>query len=386
MTTARANMHAPAVFTRAVLIAGAVAITAGLLQDPTRTWSNLLVDGFYVLSIALGGMLFLAIQHLSGAAWSAGMRRVGEAMMGALPVAAAMMLLVFVGRRSLYPWATAARPHEVGAALSSLYFSPAFVFSRMAGVLALWMIFAWALRRHSVRADTSSDPVHHRRTIRQSAIFVPFFAATFSLASVDWLLTIDPGWSSTMYAVYVFAGVLLQAVAGVTLIVVLLHERGALRDVVNASHLHDLGKLLLAFSTFWAYIWLSQYLLVWYGNLPEEVGYYVARTDRGWLAFFLVNLAVNWLIPFCVLLPRASKRNPSTLKWVAVVVLLGRWLDLYLLVTPQTLKAPAMGLTELAIAAAYAGIAWHAMSVALARRPLVVANDPHLVECRHHHQ
>src|SRR5439155_898634 len=176
-------------------------------------------------------------------------------------------------------------------------------------------------RRGSSHQDTGADPIHHRRMVRYSAIFVVVFACSFSLASIDWLLTLDPRWTSSMYAVYVFSGVLVEGVAAVTLVVVLLHEHGHLADVVNANHLHDLGKLLLAFTTFWAYIWLSQYLLIWYSNLPEEAVHYVVRTGSGWLPLFAVNFLVNWLVPFCLLLPRVSKRSPSMLKWVAVLVL-----------------------------------------------------------------
>jgi hypothetical protein len=386
MSASRAvSLRAPIALTVATSVAGVVAIAVGLGREPTRIWTNLLVDGFYVLSVALGGMLFIAVQHLSGAAWSAGMRRVAEALMCALPVAAVMMLALFFGRGSLYAWAGAA-PVQTFETLASAYFAVPFVFSRMAFFLMLWMVFARLMRRASSHQDTSADPIHHQRMVRYSAIFVVVFAFSFSLACVDWLLTLDPRWTSTMYAVYVFSGVLVEGVAAVTLVVVLLHEHGHLGDVVNTNHLHDLGKLLFAFTSFWAYIWLSQYLLIWYGNLPEEAGYYLVRTGTGWLPLFVINLVVNWLIPFCLLLPRASKRSPSTLKWVAVLVLIGRWLDIYLLVSPQTMKAPALGLVELSLAAAYAGLAWHTVSGALERRPLVIEHDPHLFECLQHHQ
>jgi len=381
----RAGIRAPMALTLALSVVGLVAIAVGLGRDPTRIWTSLLVNGFYVLSVAMGGMLFIAVQHLSGAAWCAGMRRIAEALMGALPVAAVMMLALFFGRGSLYAWAAAAPVHE-SAGLASAYFAVPFVFARMAFFLMLWMVFARLMRRASSCQDTSADPIHHQRMVRYSAIFVVVFACSFSLASVDWLLTLDPRWTSTMYTVYVFAGVLVQGVAAVTLVVVLLHERGHLVEVVNANHLHDLGKLLLAFTTFWAYIWLSQYLLIWYSNLPEEAGYYVVRTGGGWLPLFVINVLVNWLVPFGLLLPRVSKRSPSMLKWVAVIVLLGRWLDLYLLVSPQTMTAPAVGLLEVSIAVAYGGLVWHAVASALTRRPLVVAHDPYLVDCLQHQQ
>jgi hypothetical protein len=366
-------------------LVGGTAIAVGLTHDATRLWSDLLINGFFVLAGALGGLVFIAIHHLSGAAWSSGFRRVAEALTSALPIATVMMLALYFGRGFLYPWAGAAHAQHAGVH-SSAYFAVPFVFARMAVFLLVWMALAAAIRRSSARQDESVEPIHQRRMVRYSAIFAVVFAWSFSLAAIDWVLSLDPHWTSTIFAVYALAGVLVEGVAAITLAAVLLHDRGYLHDVVNENHLHDLGKLLLAFTTFWAYIWLSQYLLIWYGNLPDEASYYQTRTDSAWLAWFLGNLAINWVIPFVVLLPRASKRSPTILKRVAIVVLLGRWLDVYLLVAPQTAKAPALGLLEAAIAIAYVGIAWHVVSAALARRPLVVRFDPYLDDCIRHHQ
>jgi hypothetical protein len=367
-------------------IVGVVAIVVGLSTDPARTWPNLLVAGFYVLSVALGGMLFIAVQQLSGAAWSVGMRRVAEAMTCALPLAALMMGLVFFGRGTLFAWAAAAPVAERAAGLGTRYFAVPFVALRAVLFLGLWMLFAWLIRRTSTQEDVSADPIHHRRMLRYSALFVVLFALSFSLASVDWLLALDPRWISTIYAVYACAGLLVHGVAAVTLVVVLLHERGYLLDTVNANHLHDLGKLLLALTTFWAYIWLCQYLLIWYGNLPDEVTYYIVRTAPRWVALFFGNVVVNWLIPFAVLLPRAAKRSPSVLKWIAVLILIGRWLDVYLLVMPQTMSAPSFGALELSITVAYGSVLWFVVSTAVARRPLVALHDPLLLECLRHEQ
>src|SRR5262249_41078789 len=149
----------------------------------------------------------------------------------------------------------------------------------------------------------------------------------FPIATTDWLMSLTPDWSSTIYFVYVLAGVLVEGVAAVTLAAVLLRERGLLEGVATEHHLHDLGKLLLAFTTFWAYIWLCQYLLIWYGNLPEEVGYYTTRLAPAWIAWFAVNVVVNWVIPFVALLPRRAKRHAGTLKSVAILLLVGRWID-----------------------------------------------------------
>jgi hypothetical protein len=168
--------------------------------------------------------------------------------------------------------------------------------------------------------------------------------------------------------------------------VVLLLERGYLDGVVNENHLHDLGKLLFAFSTFWAYIWFSQYLLIWYGNLPEETTYYSSRTGDRWIALFLLNVVVNWVVPFLVLMPRAAKRNPAILKWIAILILAGRWLDLYLAVMPEMMTGPSLAAMDVFIVAGYAGAFFLLATRALGRAPLVPLNNPSFYESLAHHQ
>ena len=369
-----------------VSVAGVAAVAIGFAHDPARVWTNLLIDGFLLLALALGGLAFLAIHHLSGAAWSSGMRRIAEALTSVLPLAAAAMLALFFGRTYLYPWANAGRAATDAPGGGSWFFTTPAVFVRMALLLAAWTACAAALRRASARQDISDAAVHQRTAIRGAALFAVVFAWSFPIAAIDWLMSLNAQWTSTMFFVHVFAGVLVEGLAAVTLTTVLLRERGLLRNVVNEHHLHDLGKLLLAFSTFWAYIWLCQYLLIWYGNLPEEAGYYQMRTRPDWVAWFALNVVVNWAVPFLVLLPRAAKRDARTLKIVAIVLLLGRWIDTFLLVAPETMRAATWGVLEIAIAAGYAAVAWQVVLRALARRPLVVRHDPYLDDCVHHHQ
>ena len=210
------------------------------------------------------------------------------------------------------------------------------------------------------------------------------FAITFALASVDWLMSLDPHWYSTIFAVYLFAGLLASGLAALTLIVLLLRALGPLRDIVKPAHLHDLGKLIFAFSTFWAYIWFSQYLLIWYSNLPEEVTHYMRRTSEGWAPLFFLNLGVNWVVPFAVLLSRAAKRNPWVLGGVCVLLLLGHWLDLYLLIMPEVLDAPALGLLDVVILLSYAALFFHLTARALGQASLLPLHDPYLEESLRH--
>jgi hypothetical protein len=363
----------------AFVFLGALAVGVGLHASPERTWLNLLVNGFYVLSLAVSAMFFIASQLVAGARWSAPMRRVPEAFMLLLPFAAVLMLVLFVGRGALYPWAVeGALAHEAGAAGRASYLRPPFVFARLVIALAAWAWFALAFRRASLEQD--DDPraslAQHRRLLRYAAVFLLVFAPSFTVASYDWVLSLEPNWFSTMFAVYAFAGMFVQGVAAVTLAVVVLRQRGRFGGAIETSHLHDLGKLMFAFSTFWAYIWLCQYLLIWYGNVPEEVTYYVRRTNGPWLFFFALDVVVNWLAPFVLLMSARAKQNPQRLRTVAVLLLVGHWLDLYVMIVPSRREAPAFGPLEVLVPLACASMAYLIVLRGLSRAPLVPVNDP----------
>jgi hypothetical protein len=370
----------------ALAVAGlaGLTITAGLAWAPARTWPNLLLADVYLLSLALSGALFISMQFLSGAGWSVVLRRIAEAMMSSLPMAGALMLSVFFGRTTLYPWAQPGGSTGVLSASKAAYLSTPLVFVRMGVVLAVWMVLVRRLRKTSLQQDHDPAPARHQRLITHSAVFVVVFAVTFALGSVDWLMSLDPHWSSTVFAIYVFAGLLVSGLAALTLFAIVLRALGPLGGVVKRAHLHDLGKLLLAFSTFWAYIWLSQYLLIWYGNLPEEVTYYMRRTDAPWMRLFLLNLFVNWVVPFVVLLPRAAKRSARVLAAVCVVLLVGHWLDLYLVIMPETWSGPMAGPLEAMIPLGYAGLFFYIVARALTQAPLVPRHDPYLEESLRH--
>src|SRR5262249_30624224 len=265
-----------------LVVAGAGAALLGLRSDPERTWANLLLNGFYVTSLALSAMFFLATQRAAGARWSAGLRRIPEAFMLALPFASCLMLTVFLGRGTLYTWGRLdGLAGETAFAGKVEYLQPPLVFARAVIALSLWTAFACSLRRISLEQDR--DPNQSlsldRRLSRYSVLFLPLFAGTFTWSVFDWLASLEPQWFSTMFAVYVFSGTFVQGIAAVTLATVLLRERGLLGQVVSEDQLHDLGKMLFAFVTFWAYIWVCQYLLIWYGNIPEEISHYLIRTN-----------------------------------------------------------------------------------------------------------
>lgn len=364
-----------------LLFIGILGVLAGLSFNPQRFWPSLLQNAFFFLSLALGALVFVAIQFLANAGWSVVVRRVPEAMMGYLPIGAIALLAVFFGRHTLYEWTHAdvvQASHVLQA--KAAYLNTPFFFARMAVFLLLWVVLMRLLRRESQGQDVDGALVHTQRNRKYAAIFIVLFAITFSLASFDWLMSLEPEFYSTIFAFYCFAGSFLSGIAAMTLLVLWLRARGRLPQV-NEEHLHNLGKLVLSFATFWAYLWLSQYLLIYYTNLPEETGYYLRRTGTpGWRALFILNLLLNWLIPFVLLLPRVAKRGTSWLAAGCVIVLAGHWLDLYTMIMPALKLSPMLNWVDVALACGFGALFCLSFSRNLVRASLVPKHDPYLQE------
>jgi len=362
-----------------LLALGAGTAVYGVMADPQRVWPSLLLNGFYVTTLGVSAMFFLASQRVTGARWSAGLRRVPEAFLALLPFAAVLMALLFFGRHILYPWTNPGSMASEPAFAGKLsYLQPKWVLVRALIIFAAWFVFARIFRRVSLQQDgrPAQSLELHEKLNRYAVIFIPVFALTLSGAAFDWLISTDPRWFSTMYAVYVFAGTFVQGIAAVTLAIVFLRQSGPMLEAVNSHQLHDLGKMLFAFSTFWAYIWTCQYLLIWYGNIPEEVTHYVSRTNGPWVYLFALNFLMNWVVPFLVLLSVKAKCTHRVLKVMAIFLLMGHWLDLYLLVAPALWKTPRLGFYEIDIAAGYLSLALLVFLRSLGKAPLVPVNDP----------
>jgi hypothetical protein len=362
---------------------GVITALLGAVRSPQRVWPSLLLVSFYLLTISLAGAVFVALQYVAGAHWAVALRRVPEAISKLIPLGGAGILILLLVHPALYPWTASAEPMP---AFQRWWLSLAFFRGRALIFLLLWTLFAFALVLGSKRQDADGAPQHTRINSRLSALFIVLFAFTFWLASYDWIMSLEPHWYSTIFASYNFAGLFLSGLAVITLVSIWLREKGALGAVIRDDHLHDLGKLLFAFSTFWMYLWFSQYMLIWYANIPEETTYFVRRLHGYWSSLFVLDMVLNWVGPFFALLPRRNKYNPGVLVKVCVVLLAGRWLDLYLMIMPPFAgKQLPIGSLEIGVSVAGFALFILALFRALRRAPLVPVNDPFLEESLHYH-
>jgi hypothetical protein len=365
---------------------GGVTLLAGLYLAPQRIWLNLLLISYYLLGLALAGAVWVTLQYVSGAHWSTALRRVPEAMTTLLPFAAVGILAVLVLKPSIYPWTNGLASDSGAIGFKRLWLSLPFFRLRAVVYLLGWLGFVWALLRISRSQDADGDPRHTRLSARLAAAFLVFFGITFCLASFDWIMSLEPEWYSTIFGFYNFAGLFVSGLAALALLLVWLQRHSPMKTVITQQHLHDLGKLIFGFSTFWAYLWFSQYMLIWYANLPDETVYYIRRLEGFWQPLFVLNFFLNWVVPFFALLPRLNKQRPGVLVRVGIVLLAGRWLDLYLMIMPAFSPGkPRIGVWEIGMVAGMVGVFVLGLFAALRKAPLVPVRDPYLAESLHYH-
>jgi len=367
---------------RVISTAGALVAAVGALLAGERAWLMLLLFSFLLTGIALAGTVFVALHYVIGAAWSTALRRIAEAMALLLPLGGLGVLLVLFLHPQLYPWMAM---HDLPP-FKQAWLSLGFFRTRAVFYLVVWTLFTLALIRNSRRQDQHGTADFTRINTRLAVGFLITFAITFWLASYDWIMSLEPDWASTLFGMYNFAGMFLAGLAVLSLLAVYLQRHAPMAEIIAARHLHDLGKLVFAFSTFWMYLWFSQYMLVWYANIPEETVYFVRRWDGFWGPVFLLNVAVNWVIPFLVLLPRTNKQKPGVLAKVCALLLFGRFLDLWLMLAPPVQPArPRFGLLEIGLAMLSIGLFTLGFLRAFAAAPAVPLRDPRLAESLHPH-
>jgi hypothetical protein len=364
-----------------------------------RVWVNLWINNVYFVGIALTAVLFLALQYASQAGWSAYIKRIPEAFGGWLYVAFGLTFVTFglanfagPGHYHMFHWLDSSLYVEGGENYDAIiagkqgYLNLTFFLVRMAAYFVLWIMMFRFIRNESLQEDIHGGDGHWRRMRVYSTVFIILFAVTSSTAAWDWVLSIDTHWFSTMFGWYVFSSWFVAGLAAITLLIVWLRQNGYLTEL-NSSHLHDLGKYIFAFSIFWTYIWFSQFLLIYYANIPEETVYFVERLKSGRYAWvFFLNIILNFIFPFLVLMTRDSKRHTIFLKIVCTVILIGHWFDFYLMIMPGSLgENGGFGLLEIGMAMIFAAGFIFVVLRSLAKAPLVARNHPMLEESLHHH-
>lgn len=398
----------PAFSAPAVLkIGGIVMFVAGLVlwlisfaAGSEIAWSGWLIGSWYALGFPLFAAFLLMINTLASGGWAATMKRVPEAMTRFFPVAFLPFAVLAVGMLTshLYEWN---QHHEGGGLHAELihakepWLNQTFWLVRMLLYFGLWTGFTWLIVRHSRQQDVDGDIKHTWAIRRIAAPFGIVFGLSVTFASIDYIKSIEPTWFSTMFGVYQFAGIIQVGFAMLILILVALRNSGHMKEHVNENHYHNLGIWLISTSVFWAYIWFCQFLLIWYSNIPEETQHYFARWNGPWFwVSFVLNPLLNFAIPFLILLPRPHKRNLKILAGVSLVVLAGRFVDLWQFVAPrpqlvnhmpsptvQPLESlltvgPVIGLTGLFIVI---------VMMALEKAPILARKDPFFDESLHHH-
>lgn len=371
---------------------GVLSLVYGLITGATgqRLWANLLVNSFFFMAISMGALFFLALQYATESGYSVAVKRVIESITTYLPIGAIFMLVIFIagalGFNHIYEW----MDHEVVKedkiiAGKQGYLNIPFFFARTLIYVLGWTYFQRLFRKKSLEADLMGDDNHiiHFKTMKAAATFLVFFAVTSSTVAWDWIMSIDVHWFSTLFGWYTFSGMFVSAMIVAILMVLYLKKLGHL-EFVNESHLHDLGKWMFAISFLWSYLWFSQFMLIWYSDIPEEVTYYLFRWEHYKVLFYTVFF-MNFALPMLFLMARDAKRNYKYLVTVGLIIFVGHWLDVFMMVMPGTVGHDwAISPLEIGMFLGFLGLFVFVVFSSLAKAPLLVKNHPYLEESLHH--
>lgn len=373
---------------------GLLALAVGVADGARVVWDvffrSYLLNFCFVLSLALGALFFVLLKHLVRAGWSVSLRRLAEFTAGTLPALALLFLPLLIpllqGSKGVWMWSNAdlvaIDPLLQG---KQSYLNVPFFIARCAIYFAVWGLLATYYLRQSIRQDATGDPALTLRMQWWSAPGMLMFGLTITFFAIDALMSLNPHWFSTIWGVYFFSGCLVGFFALLAILVFIVQRNGRLADAITVEHYHDLGKLAFGFVVFWAYIAFSQYLLIWYANLPEETVWYRPRQDEPWwLGVSLLLLFGHFVAPFLALISRWGKRRPVYLALAAVWLLAMHWLDLYYIVTPRPHgfggHVAPLHWTDLALFVGLSGLFVAALVRPMARHAWLPQRDPRLPE------
>jgi hypothetical protein len=391
-------------WTNILLGVGGLALVLGIIflgmsKEPveqTRFWAVLLQNSVFFLLVVNASMFFICVTTMAHGGWQMAFRRVPEAISSVVPIFGLLTLIVFVAlifghRHDIYHWLDKEHvEHDPILKGKSAFLNPVFFMIWSVVAIGLWAFLGSKMRKLSSEADEQMDQETGRKYIIKNTAWAAAFLVAFGLTVGStipwlWLMSIDAHWYSTMYSWYTFASSFVAGMSLVALFVVYLKNQDYL-EYVTEEHLHDIGKFMFAFSVFWTYLWYSQFMLIWYANIPEETVYFKPRMQGPYRVIFFLNLILNFAVPFLLLMRRGSKRNYTTITVLAVAIILGHWTDFYQMVMPGTLHEHySLGWFEFGILAFYAGMIMFFVGKGLAKKPLLAEHHPYLKESIIHH-
>lgn len=378
------------------MVAGAVGLlAAGLFASTGQNWERFLFSYLhnlvFVLGIAIGALGFILIQHVTRAGWSSVVRRLAEVLtLLFVPIGMLFLFIVFLvlsGNDQLYQWNNyewaSNNPHVKH---KMIYLNPTWFTIRAIMYFAFWIGTSWWYLSTSAKQDETGDPKLTLKMGACSPICLILYGASLTFATVDWVMSLDAEWFSTIIGVYFFANSAVSFYAMLAIVVFLVNKQGLLTKEINAEHRHDIGKLLFGFNCFWAYIAFSQYLLYWYANIPEETVWYARRQENGWEVVSMILIVGHFVIPFLGLMSRTVKRHPVHLTLWAAYLLLMCWIDIYWLVMPEhSPEGPGLTLIDIGCLLGVVGFTGFGMLKLAGDYSLLAKKDPRLQEALHFH-
>ena len=386
----------------ALMLIGVVSIIVGFIlygmgDHDNRFWGTMLYNSIYFLLVANASMFFICATTLALGGWQTSFRRVPEAIATAVPFIGGfafivLMILVF-GHKHIYHWTDAAAVEQDPILKGkSSFLSPTFFTIWTILSIGLWSVLGYKMRQLSRQLDDNPPPTIEagRRYIFTNTVWASLFMVWFVLTVMSttpwlWLMSIDAHWYSTMYSWYTFASSFVAGVALITLFVIYLKNHGYL-ELTNEEHLHDLGKFQFAFSIFWTYLWFSQFMLIWYANIPEETVYFKSRFQGPYAPIFWLNLIINFLAPLLIYMRRSSKRNWTLVTFMSALILFGHWLDFYQMVIPSLFpKERHLNLFDFGVALGFLGVIMFIAGKTMSKYSLIPRNHPFLKESVIHH-
>ena len=364
-----------------LIVVGLITIIAGFMTgEAKRTWANLLLNNYYFLSVAIGATFWMALQAITQSGWSAAFLRVPQAMSNYIIVSFSLFMILFLRIHDLYHWTHHdAVMNDAILLHKAPYLNVPFFTIRYVLFFALWIFMTQRLKKLSLKEDEIGGTKIFNKIEINSKAYIFILAITFSLFSIDWLMSLDAHWYSTIYAVKKFVMAFYHGIAIIVAIIIILNKMGYF-PMFNETHRADFSLWLFVLSMIWGYMWLSQYMLIWYANIPEETVYYVPRIMGEYKSYFYAELIINWLFPFLFLMWNRVGKNANALLFLIAVLIVGQWVELYMSIMPSSIESHSITYIEIGSFIGFSGLFALVVAWSLTKAPLIPKNHPYMQE------